>query len=374
MKNSITTTILSALLTLVLTTFCPAAESGQGNQLEQLWSYKKLYSSKENSFIQSLTTTGRLQYDYSYFDEDTAGSQTETQWRRARVGFKATLFNKITVHSEMDMDLNNHDPIYNRLTDSYISWAANDTWTIKVGKQSAPFTLDGATSSKKLIAIERSKVAGNLWFGNEYFSGITVSGETGNWVHNYGIFSNDNGPEFSEVGNEKYFLLLSSGYDFAEQLGVDQALIRVDYVYNRESENLGTRSLESILSVAGQYDKGAMHLWGDITYGKSFNGNDIFALSLMPFYDINERIQLVGRYTYLTSSDNNALGLSRYERNLVSGRGNEVDEFYFGVNLYFYEHYLKWQNGIQFTDMKDDAHDGGAYSGFGFTSALRVSW
>ena len=374
MKYSIKTTILSAILAYSLPFISHGEESNKAGALENLWSYKTLYSSNENTFLQSLVTTGRLQYDYSYFDEDSAGSQTENKWRRARVGFKAKIFNKVTVHAEMDMDLQNHDPIYNRLTDANISWKANETWTIKLGKQSAGFTLDGATSSKKLIGIERSKVSGNLWFGNEYFTGITVSGETGNWVHTYGIFSNDSGPEFSEVGKEKYFILLSTGYDFGNKLDVDHALVRVDYVYNRESENIGTRSLESVLSVVGQYDKGPLHIWGDLTYGEAFNGNDIVALSFMPFYDINDRIQLVGRYTYLSSSDNNALGLSRYERDLVSGRGNKVDEFYVGVNLYFYDHYLKWQNGIQFTDMKDDAQDGGEYSGFGFTSALRISW
>ena len=371
MRNSIKTTILSIVVSVILPYISTSADSGG---LEKIWSHKTLYSSNENAFLQSLVTTGRLQYDFAYFDGDEAGSEDDNRWRRARTGFKAKIFNKVTVHAEMDMDLQNHDPIYNRLTDANIYWDANETWTIKIGKQSAGFTLDGATSSKKLIAIERSKVSGHLWFGNEYFSGITVSGETGNWVHNYGIFSNDSGPEFSEVGEEKYFLLVSTGYDFGSDLNVDQALVRFDYVLNRESENIGTPDLEHVFSLVGMYDNGPFHLWGDLSFGESFDGNDISGISIMPFYDINETVQLVAKYTFVSSSDNNTLRLGRYERNLVSGRGDELEEVYFGVNLYFYSHYLKWQNGIQFTSMKDAANDGGEYSGYGFTSALRISW
>jgi len=373
MKTSIRTTILSTVLT-AITPFFSHGEGSTANSLEELWSYKSLYSSKENTFIQSLVTTGRLQYDYAYFDGDEAGSLDEWAWRRARAGFKAKIFNRITVHAEMEMDFENHDPIYNRLTDANISWNANENWTITVGKQSAGFTLDGATSSKKLIAIERNKVSGHLWFGNEYFTGVTVSGETGNWVHNYGIFSNDAGPEFSEVGNEEYFVLISAGYDFGSSLNVDHALVRVDYVNNRETEHPGTASVENVLSLVGQYDNGSFHLWGDLSWGDTFGGNEITGLSLMPFYDVNETVQLVAKYTYVTSSDSNGLRLSRYERNIVGGRGDELEELYFGVNLYFYDHYLKWQNGIQFTNMEDDANDGGEYSGYGFTSALRISW
>lgn len=344
------------------------------SSLEEIWGNVQFYQSDSNPVIQSLASTGRLQYDYSYFDEDDAGSQDETKWRRARTGFKAKFFNKFTVHSEMDMDFENHDPIYNRLTDSNISWKPQGTWQIKIGKQSAPFTLDGATSSKKLIAIERSKLAGNFWFTGEYFTGVTVSGSKDNWTYTYGIFSNDGGPEFSEVGDEKYFLLASSGYDFASDLNVDHAILRVDFVHNRESDNVGTKKLENILSVNGKYDNGPIHLWGDVTFAEDFDGEGLWGIEIMPFYDLSDTFQLVGRYTLVHSSSDNGLGLSRYERDIVSGKGDRVEEFYIGLNTYFYSHYLKWQNGIQYTTMDDAAKDGGEYSGLGFTSALRVSW
>jgi phosphate-selective porin OprO/OprP len=333
-----------------------------------------IHESADSAFLQSLVTTGRLQYDYSYFDEDVAGSEDETKWRRARAGFKAKMFNKLTVHAEINMDLENHDPIYNGLTDANISWTINDNWKVKIGKQGAAFTQDGSTSSKKLIAIERSKLSENIWFTREYFTGITFSGKRGKWSYNYGLFSNDTSKEFENVADEEYFILLSGGYNFSEDLDVDHASIQFDFVHNEESNNVGTKSLETVLSVSGKYDDGKIHFWGDISYAKAFNGGDIYGLQLMPFYDINEMFQIVGRYTYVNGSKDNSLGLSRYEKDIVSGKGDSLQEFYLGLNTYFKGHKLKWQNGIQFTEMKDAAKDGGEYSGIGFTSALRFYW
>ncbi len=38
------------------------------------------------------------------------------------------------------------------------------------------------------------------------------------------------------------------------------------------------------------------------------------------------------------------------------------------------DHRLKWQNGLQYARMKDDAEDGGEYDGWGLISGLRVYW
>ena len=54
------------------------------------------------------------------------------------------------------MNLNTPEPLYRNLTDTYVSWTMENGLKIKVGKQSAPFTLHGATSSKKLYTLERA--------------------------------------------------------------------------------------------------------------------------------------------------------------------------------------------------------------------------
>ena len=94
----------------------------------------------------------------------------------------------------------------------------------------------------------------------------------------------------------------------------------------------------------------------------------------MPFYNVSELVQLVARYTYLDSEDANGLRLGRYESSVVEGRGNRYDEIYLGLNLFFYGHKFKWQTGLQYTTMDDDAGDGGEYQGWGLSTGLRLSW
>jgi phosphate-selective porin OprO/OprP len=94
----------------------------------------------------------------------------------------------------------------------------------------------------------------------------------------------------------------------------------------------------------------------------------------MPFYDFNSHIQGVLRYTYLRSENENGLRLSRYDSRIVTDRGNEYNEIYAGFNVYFYGHKFKWQTGLQYTHMKDDADDGGKYKGWGLSTGLRLSW
>jgi phosphate-selective porin OprO/OprP len=64
----------------------------------------------------------------------------------------------------------------------------------------------------------------------------------------------------------------------------------------------------------------------------------------------------------------------RYESFVTPGRGDRSQEYYLGLNRYFYGHKLKWMLAVEHAQMHDAAADGGAYSGWGFTSGFRVSW
>ena len=60
---------------------------------------------------------------------------------------------------------------------------------LTVGKQSAPFTLDGATSSRELLTIDRSNLANNIWFPQEYLPGVSLSGRRAPWVYRAALYS-----------------------------------------------------------------------------------------------------------------------------------------------------------------------------------------
>lgn len=342
---------------------------------DRLWSHATLYDNPEGRFVRKLALSGRLQMDSAWYDAD-QGEFNDLLWRRLRFGFKSIQRGDWVLHIEGDFDLNEglgHS--YVRLTDAYIGYAPSSQWGAKVLKQSAGFTLDGATSSKNLLTLQRNNLTNNLWFTQEYFSGISVSGTVAaRWFYKVGLFSSDPSTEvsFSEGAG---FGLFSLGYNFAKTLRLDNALVRIDYVPNREHPESGTRDFSNVLSLVSKWEKRDWGLWTDVSGGTGyFEQSNVWGLSVMPFYDVMPHHQVLLRYTFLSSAADNGLRLGRYEREIVSGRGNRYNELYAGYNLFFYGHKLKWQTGLQYTVMMDDADDGGAYRGWGLTTGLRMSW
>ena len=361
---------------------------------DRAWSHATLWKSPENDSFFALS--GRLQLDSYWFSADKddvpAGAEdnaSDTRWRRFRFGFNSEFGSGYTIQLEGDFDLNNKmDNLYNRLTDAYIGYSAGKSWSVKALKQSVGYTLDGATSSKKLLTLQRNNLTNNLWATDEYFSGLHVAGTVAEkWNYRVGAFSGDDSEEigFDSVG---YLSLLSLGYDFAENLNLDDAFVRVDYVYNSKDsddqtddnddyENNATPDFRHTTTLATKWRKGAWGLRTDLSAGKGLDRqSDIWGLVLMPVYSFSEYQQVVLRYTYMDSSDDNGLRLGRYEREVVSGKGDRYNEVYMGYNLFIYGQKLKWQTGLQFTKMDDNADDDnkGKYTGWGLTTGLRMYW
>ena len=198
MKKSTILYYSKFILLLALTSY---AQNDETSTYDKIWDKVTLYENEENSLISKFWLTGRLQGEYHSFDNDVSGDDHEDyDWRRFRFGFKATLLGDITLHSEADLGLENQGkPLYNNLTDTYFSWTTENGMKFKLGKQSTPFTLDGSTSSKKLHTLERSKIASNIWFGQEYFPGISLSGSKNEVDYFAGFYSSDNAPEFDHA-------------------------------------------------------------------------------------------------------------------------------------------------------------------------------
>ena len=347
--------------------------SQDANPYDKLWSKAVLYENADNETVNKFALTGRLQGDYHTFENDVDdSSDTDSQWRRLRFGFKASLFGGITLHSEANMNLNQPDPLYRNLTDTYLSWSTDSGMKIKVGKQSAPFTLHGSTSSKRLYTLERGKIARNIWFTNEYFTGASISGSRENWDYLAGIYSSDEGPEFDEAFDYGTFGLLSVGYNFAENDQFDEALVRFDLMMQEEDPLNQTPEHKNAFSMVTKLKKGKLNFWGDLSFSNGYGSqSDVWGIQLMPFYDFTDQLQGVFSYTHVESEDPLDVDVTRYERDLA-GRGDEMQEYFVGINYFFYGHKLKWQNAIQYTEMDNLGAD--VYEGWGYTSGIRISW
>src|SRR5690349_10918084 len=81
---------------------------------DKIWGLTTLYKNKDNAFLQELSLVGREQFDWFYFD---ANQGQEDDWvvRRTRIGLKAKVLQNITLHTELDLNLQDPNPLYNKL-------------------------------------------------------------------------------------------------------------------------------------------------------------------------------------------------------------------------------------------------------------------
>jgi phosphate-selective porin OprO and OprP len=358
----------------------PAAAPSTGTDTQsaydKIWQqFTTLYDNKSNPVVQRVLFSGRFQHEFAGIDA-AQGDLDEWNTRRFRVGPRITLFRDYTLHVEAELNPQEIDPLYMRLTDAYLQWSKNARLAITVGKQSIPYTMDGATSSKELLTIDRSNLTNNIWFPQEYLPGVGVSGKIAPWNYRLTVYSTGAAnKEFGEF-NGGVATLAVVGHDFADKLGVREALLSGNYVHQTpDVRNTFTRQLGDILSINFRLESARWGLRTDVSTAAGYLGqSDIWGVMGMPYLNVTDKLQMIGRYTYLGSEDLNGLLLGTYENRVVRGRGDEYNELYLGANYLFYGHKLKLQTGLQFADMNDQARDGGEYSGVSWTTGVRVGW
>ena len=343
---------------------------------DRIWQpLTQLYRNDRNPVVQQVLFTGRFQHDFAMVDSD-QGDQDESNVRRVRLGPKITFLHDYLFHAEVEVNPQERNPFYMRFTDLYVQWSKTPSLAVTVGKHSLPFTQEGATSSKELITIDRSNLANNIWFTQEYMPGVSVSGKTAPWTYRAGVYSS--GAANREMGefNGGYFTLGALGYDFGKTLGVKEALVTGNYVYQHpDVNNTFTQQLGHIGSLNLKLEADRWGLRSDLAMGDGYLGqSDLWGVMAMPFLNVTDKLQAVGRYTFLSSADPNGLRLATYENRVVRTRGDEYNEIYLGANYFLYGHKLKVQTGVQWADMNDSAADGGAYSGVSWTTGLRMGW
>jgi len=355
-----------------------AQTSGADTQsaYDRIWQqFSTIYDNRSNPIIQRLQLSGRFQHEFVTLGAD-QGDHDEWNTRRFRIGPRATLFRTFTVSAEAELNPQEIDPLYLRLTDVYVQWSRNPRLAVTVGKQGMPFTSDGATSSKELLTIDRSNLANNLWFPQEYLPGASVSGRVAPWNYRIGVYSaGEANKEFGKFDGSAAILGVV-GYDFAKALDVKEAVLSANYVHQSpDRDNTFTRPLEHVLSINLKLETTRWGLRTDLSTAAGYLSQpDLWALTTMPYYNATDKLQFITRYTLIDSSGPNGILLGTYENRVVRGRGDRFNELYLGANYFLYGHKLKLQSGVQIADMRDQANDGGAYSGASWTTGLRIGW
>jgi phosphate-selective porin OprO/OprP len=371
------------------------AEPAHLSTYDKLWSHFTLYKDDNNPVLQEFSFQGRLQLQAAWGDSDQGdyGSHdrpdnvlwgSDTEVRRWRLGFKSKWYRVWKLEGQIDVNPE-WDPFYKNIYDLYLTYAPSDAVNVTVGKFKVNnFGIEQFTSSKEILTMERALLS-NLLFPGE-LTGARFSGKKNQWVYAASVSSGSLDKEFDEFSGGTY-LQASLGYDLHEKLGMEKALIKLDYQHSsratnslRPEDRFGPYTggaYEHALSLNGHFEQERFGLYTDLIAAEGYGTTgDVWGLILTPSYYISDGVQLVARYQY-ANGDNDGLRLqSRYERLAPrltdGGRGENYHALYLGLNYYLYGHKLKLMAGAEYHNMDNGNDGGGEFDGWTGWAGLRM--
>lgn len=355
---------------------------------DKIWGLAKIYKNDENPVLQEFALQGRLHLQWATGNSDQGdyGSEDrpdEVLWgdvevRRWRLGFKSKWFKQFKLDGQIDVSPNFDPEFYGKIYDLNLTWAPSDAFNIGIGKYKANFfSLEQATSSNNILTFERALLSNTLFTGE--ITGVKINGKIGNFLYTAGAYAGDDQREFTEF-EAGYLFQAGVGYDLSEASGLEKAIVKFDYQYSDDEENVGGgATFENSVSLNTTWEQGRLSLYTDLLGGTGRGAQgDVWGFHIIPAVYIADSLQLVFRYQFASGDSQDSLRLqSRYERLATDltdgGRGDQYQAAYVGLNYYLYGHKLKLMAGTEYHHMRNDG-DGGEFSGWTTLVGLRLSF
>lgn len=273
-----------------------------------LFNHNTLYEGE--GFVKSVKFTGRYHGNLIDTEDDYPGGGESEAWdhRRFRAGFVTKLENDLTIQNIYNLDTSPNfdgDRFVDNLDEFTIQWDSAADFYVSVGKQKQKIISEYRNSSNALFVFERSILTQNvisqkLWGAAVGFKGLGLNQEVGVWGT---AFEDDFAwPSFDDAG-------ASVTYRAKYEVDENTALF-FDYQY--VDQDRSTPELFSGSPYENVFALGTESKWGrfglntdfiaalDRQDGRLSPGDDSHGFQLTPYYDINERLQLVARYAYLS--------------------------------------------------------------------------
>ncbi len=348
---------------------------------DKIWGAATLYKNDENPILQEFALQGRLQLQYADGDGYSSGDRPdELLWgdmevRRFRLGFKSKWFRQFKLEGQIDVNPNFDPQFYSQIYDLNLTWAPNDKFNIGIGKYKANFfSVEQFTSSKEILTFERTLLSNTL-FTSE-LTGIRANGKINNWIYTVGGYAGDKQAEFTDF-SAGAVIQAGIGYDLTSLTGMDKGIVKFDWQHSTDSKNFGGGALfTNAFSLNSTWEKGRFGLYTDVLGGLGRDGqSDVWGFHVIPSFYILDGLQFVTRYQYASSSNDGLRLPSRYEgldKSVTdSGRGDEFQAVYLGLNYYLYGHKLKLMAGAEYSTMEGGG-DGGDFSGWTALVGMRM--
>lgn len=253
---------------------------------------------------------------------------------------------------------------------AWIQWR-KDTWTIDLGLRKVNLGYEERTSSGSLKAIERSGVTryfveennGRRLGAGSYRIGLFADGRSGNVFYGAAVTNPERVVSFSSAssagtaGTNKPALWANAGYNGAFEGGsyvVGAGAGLLPDQGGRASVapfGVGTGCDLHVFSIysdvtIGRFGLAAEYLWADVEAGVSTTEDATpFGFWIQPSFSVNDRIELVTRYSHL-DSDGRGVSLSDGVRSAPGGGTHDkLTEVFLGGNWYLKANDLKLQAG-----------------------------
>ena len=332
-----------------------------------------------DGFLKSLKFTGRYHGGFIDTEDQHPGGGEDEFWehRRFRAGFVAKLGGNLTFQNIYNLDTSPHfdgDRFVNGLDELFIKWEPSDDFYITVGKHKPSILRDFAGSSNRLQVFERSFITQNtvnqkLWGVAVGFEALGLNHEVGLWTTHFE--DSFQWPTFEDSGST---FVYRTNYKLN-----DNTKIFFDYEYTDQHRGagkvFGAPLFENILAL------GTESKWGDFGLITDFvlaldrgvatrglpSGDDSHGIVITPYYNVTDKLQLVGRYAY--GSD----GVVERPQRFASRVGvDDHNSVYLGLQYFICGDKLKLQAGHEWSSAK--LLNGADYENNTWLAGVRVSW
>lgn len=338
-----------------------------------IFDYSTLYEGE--GFIKEISLTGRYHGQAISQSEDYGGLQNgyhEWQHRRARVGLDVEFANNVTFYSSINVsDGSGGGPFtkgvfFDTWDEFGIEWEPSDDFYINLGKQKQKITVENATSSKRILTVERSTIVNEVISDKPW--GVTVGfvlggieHEVGGWMYGADLDSTGERWDWPDADSRGGFTYRGS-FDIS-----DATEIMYGYQFTNNSSGFaggngaGTAdsglgsAYEHVMHVGSKSEWGNFGLITDLIYaanreatGPISAGNDTGGVVILPYYNITDKLQAVAKYAYM--GDGRQQRTQRYD---IRQRVDNMHTFYAGLNYYICGDKLKIMGGYEYATSEE---------------------
>lgn len=370
-----------------------------------------LYENKDNCFIQKVNLLTRYHGQHhstslSFDNLNPGNSIGASFWehRRFRHGIKVKFLNDFTFWNEWNSPADDQlvgTRLFQNIDEIGIKWAPTKDFFVSVGKQKVKIGQEWATSSKRILAPERSHIINEVIASTGKPYGVNVGFKAFGVKHQVGAWLTGSDDRIRELTFET-----NGGASYLAEVPLtDNTDLHFGYLYtnNNDGADRGRGSASRlelspynhVFSLGTESHWDDFGLYADVIYGigrerRSGNnafandntieaGEDTFGLYVLPYYNINDKFQLVGRYAYASSTrihrgqrspfDEDRDGLS----NNLGSRPNleDVHTFYIGGNYRICGDHLKLIGGYEYST-GDVRGDNGSFTGDTWIFGIRT--